>query len=278
MFQVRAMRAEDYPFAIRLANTMNWNMTRQDLEFASCLEPDGCFILVKGTEPVGMVTCVSYGSVGWFGNLIVKEQERKRGAGTLLVKRAVDYFHDKDIKTVGLYAYPHLTEFYTNLGFKRYEDFAVMQATLKKSDEGNLPKVTAQNISEVADFDRSCFGWDRRKLLEAIIRVRGNFGYFYPEQEKIVGYVVAKVYGNMAEVGSLSCKPDRTDVANRLLECALGELAGLNVYVCLPKSETEFVSYISQFRFTEKFFVARMFLGDALGKNCLYLAESLERG
>ncbi|MCW4004035.1 MAG: GNAT family N-acetyltransferase [Candidatus Bathyarchaeota archaeon] len=272
------MSVEDYPFAVRLANTMNWNMTRQDLEFIASLEPEGCFVLVKGAERVGMVTCISYGLVGWFGNLIVKEGERNKGAGTLLVKHAIDYFHGKGIETVGLYAYPQLTKFYTNIGFKHYEDFAVMQATPTQSIEKNLLNVTPQNLQAVAEFDRCCFGWDRHKLLEAIVLAKGNFGYFYSEKGKVVGYVLAKNYGNMAEVGPLVCQPGRLDEAKQLLECVLGKLVGLSVYLCVSKNENVFISKLVNIGFTEKFSVARMFLGHVATKDCIYLAESLERG
>jgi GNAT superfamily N-acetyltransferase len=278
MFQVRAMSVEDYPFAVRLANTMNWNMTRQDLEFIALLEPEGCFVLVKGAERVGMVTCISYGSVGWFGNLIVKEEERNKGAGTLLVKRAVDYFHGKGVETVGLYAYPQLIDFYASKGFRRDEDFAVLQTIPVQSTEKDLPKIVAQNFWAVAEFDKCCFGWDRHKLLEAIVLAKGNLGYVYSEKGGVVGYVAAKVYGNMAEVGPLVCQPDRLDVAEQLLECVLGKLVGLSVYLCVPKNENVFISKLMHIGFTEKFFVTRMFLGHVTAKNCIYLAESLERG
>jgi GNAT superfamily N-acetyltransferase len=278
MFQVKAMSAKDYPFAVRLANTMNWNMTQQDLEFIASLEPDGCFVLVKGAEQVGMVTCISYGSAGWFGNLIVKEEERNKGAGTLLVKHAIDYFHGKGIETVGLYAYPQLVDFYASLGFERDEDFTILQTTPAQSTEEDLPKIAVQNFQAVAEFDKCCFGWDRHKLLEAIVLAKGNLGYFCSEKGRVVGYVAAKVYGNMAEVGPLMCQPDRVDVAERLLSCVLGKLEGLSVYLCVPKKETALISKLVQLGFVEKFSVTRMFLGHVTAKDCIYLAESLERG
>jgi hypothetical protein len=81
MFRVEQMNPEDFPFAVKLSNTMNWNMTVEDFELALELEPEGCFILQDGSERFGIATTVSFGKVGWFGNLIVKEEARRKGAG-----------------------------------------------------------------------------------------------------------------------------------------------------------------------------------------------------
>ncbi len=117
MFCVEKMKSSDFPFAVQLANTMDWNMAESDFEVAIKLEPDGCFVLFNAHEPVGIATCISYGKKGWFGNLAVAEEHRKEGAGSFLVKLAVDYLKSKGAETVGLYAYPNLTGFYKKLGF-----------------------------------------------------------------------------------------------------------------------------------------------------------------
>ena len=117
MFQIKLMHPEDFDFAIELANTMDWNMAIEDFQFMTSLEPDGCFVLFDDSKPIGIATSNSYGKVGWFGNLIVKEEYRGKGAGSQLVKHAIDYLHGKGVETIGLYAYPNLVEFYSQLGF-----------------------------------------------------------------------------------------------------------------------------------------------------------------
>lgn len=73
MFKVRILTPEDYSFAVQLANTMNWNMAPEDFQYMASLEPDGSFLLEDDGKPVGVATCIGYGKVGWFGNLIIKE-------------------------------------------------------------------------------------------------------------------------------------------------------------------------------------------------------------
>ena len=122
------MRSSDFQFATKLANTMNWNMAPEDFAFMASLEPEGCFVVFEGSKRLGIATCISFGNVGWFGNLIVKEKYRRKGAGRLLVKHAVNYLQSKGAKTIGLYAYPNLESFYGSLGFEKDMDFSLLHA------------------------------------------------------------------------------------------------------------------------------------------------------
>jgi predicted N-acetyltransferase YhbS len=279
MFQVKPMSFDDFPFATILANTMNWNMATEDFEFLSSLEPEGCFVVSQGSERLGIATSISYGKVGWFGNLIVKEKYRNKGVGSLLVKHSVNYLQSKGVKTIGLYAYPNLIDFYSNLGFRRDEDFSVLHVeALDSLTTETLPKVGTQQIQAVAEFDSRCFGGNRKKLLESIILEEGNLSYHKSENNEVVGYVAAKVYEKMAEVGPLICQVGHVDVAASLLKTVLGKLTGLSVYVFLPKKESALADMLFSVGFKEDFCVSRMFLGQAVAKNCIYMAESLERG
>jgi GNAT superfamily N-acetyltransferase len=279
MFHVEKMKTDDFPFAVQLANTMNWNMAVEDFEFMMKLEPQGSFVLFHGSERLGICTSVSFEKVGWFGNLVVKGGYRKEGAGSLLVKHAIDYLKNKGVETVGLYAYPHLISFYESLGFEPDIDFLVLQgkASLLPT-EGAVRKAKQQDAPEVIDFDSQCFGANRNKLLEPILLDTGNLCYISTENEGIAGYVAAKVYGPMAEVGPLICHANYVEAAAVLLKTILSRLNGLAVSMCIPKKEAALLNMLSKAGFREDFGLVRMFLGPAVAKNCIYMAESLERG
>ena len=281
MFRVRKMEPKDFSFAVELANTMNWNMTSGDFEFNMELEPNGCFILQEDLEPVGLATCISYGSVGWFGNLIVKEDYRKKGAGTALVNHAVNYLKRTGATTVGIYAYQHLTDFYRKLGFKRDVDFAVLKTSAVASLSGtdkNLKTIKAQDISRVVDFDGACFGASRKKLLELVLQNPRNLGYVAVEGSDIVGYAVAKVYDETAEIGPLVCQRNQPETALKLLKTVLCRLRGLEGYMYVPSDKAALLDVAFKANFREEFRLARMFLGSVVPQDCVYIAESLERG
>ena len=279
MFQVKPMSPADYDFAVALANTMDWNMAAEDFQFAQALEKDGCLVAFDGSTRVGIATCISYGKVGWFGNLIVKEKYRRKGVGGLLVKQALAHMTSRGVKTVGLYAYPGLVDFYSGLGFTRDDDFSVLHAeNLCSLSAERLPIVGPDDVRDVCAFDLGCFVGDRKRLLESVILEGGNLAFFKREKGEVVGYVAATVYEKVAWVGPLVAHAGRVDVAVALVKAVLAPLAGKGVYAVVGKGETGLSDVFFDFGFKEDFDVVRMFLGEAVAKNCLYMAESLERG
>lgn len=279
MFHVELMRQDDFEFATNLANTMNWNMAEEDFLFNSKLEPEGCFVAFEGKERIGVATSISFGEVGWFGNLVVEEKYRNRGVGSLLVRHAVNYLRTRGAQTIGLYADPDLSSFYNRLGFRVDEEFLVLSSDAPDAlASGALPVIGNKQIKAVEEFDRRHFGADRKRVLESIILEKGNLSFFKSEGGEVVGYVAATVYEKMAWVGPLICVEGEVDVADELLKAAVAQLRDKSVYLVLPKKESALVNMLFSVGFKESFSVGRMFLGEAVARNCIYLAESLERG
>jgi GNAT superfamily N-acetyltransferase len=279
MIQAKTMQSDDFQFAAELANTMGWNMAPEDFAFSRFLEPDGCLVLYDGMQRIGVATCISYGKIGWFGNLIIDPANRRRGAGSFLVRYAVEYLHSRGVESVGLYAYPDLAGFYGKIGFVPDVEFSVLHASHPKCVTSEpLTQITEQNLQKVVSFDADCFGGNREGLLNSIVLVRGNLGYCIPNEAGLDGYVLAKVYEGIAEVGPLVCSPDHPEVALKLLKGALSNLGGLDVYLYLPRNQTMLQDYLHSVGFMEQFRLTRMFLARNLSKNCIYIAESLERG
>jgi predicted N-acetyltransferase YhbS len=279
MFKVRTMRSSDFAFAVELANTMDWNMATEDFQFQNSLEPEGCFVLTDEEKPVGIATCISYGEIGWFGNLIVKEECRKNGGGSTLVNHSVNYLRAKGVQTIGLYAYPHLIHFYSDIGFKGDKSFSVFHTEhLGHISTEKLPQIGKPQMSMINKFDTECFGGDRKRLLESIILEKGNVCHYFREAGEIVGYVAATVYESMAWIGPLVCKEARKDVSISLIKSALSKVEGKSVYAVAAKDNIAFQQLFGSLGFKEDFSVSRMLFGEETSKNCIYLAESLERG
>ncbi|HJW65612.1 MAG TPA: GNAT family N-acetyltransferase [Candidatus Bathyarchaeia archaeon] len=271
------MKPKDFPFAVQLANTMDWNMAESDFEFITKLEPDGCFVLFQAEEPLGIATCVSYGKTGWFGNLVVKEEHRKEGAGTSLVKHAIEYLQRKGVETVGLYAYSHLVRFYEKVGFKPHDDFVVLNGKPSLSKPKRASREAGKNdIAALIDFDKRCFGWERKRLLKSILFEKGNLCYFSVKKSEVEGFVAAKVYEKMAEMGPLVCREE--DVAADLVKNMLSRLRNLDVYVYAPENGKAIITTLLDAGLKANFLVTRMFLGPVNVQGCIYLPESLERG
>jgi GNAT superfamily N-acetyltransferase len=273
------MQPADFPFAVELANTSNWDMAVVDFEYMSMLEPDGCFVLWQNHERVGMATCINYEKVGWFGNLAVKSEFRRKGAGTLLVKHAVRYLRSKGVEVIGLYAYQHLVGFYRNIGFKPHDDFVVLNGTTQRTKSTTkFPEAVEKDARTLTYFDSCCMGWNRKKLFERMLCEEGNICYYCAEKDQIQGFIMAKAYGQMAEIGPLVCKLDQKHVAVSLVKKTLAKVDGSDLYAYVPSNEAEILELFLKAGLSEKFRVTRMFLGSIIAESCVYMPESMERG
>jgi predicted GNAT family acetyltransferase len=279
MFQVRKMSEQDFAFAVQITDEMNWNMVQDDFKFMMKLEPQGCFVLSSGPERVGIATTVSFGKIGWFGNLIVAESQRKKGAGSSLVEHSIKYLKSKGVETVGLYAYIDKVSFYKRLGFEVDSEFVVLKGEGFSSGKiAGIVKAKRKNIEEIVSCDSFCFGASRRKVLEPILHDRDNLGYIYIGKERMLGFALAKVWGSMADLGPLVCLQGRDDVAMSLLGAILNQLNGSEVSLCVPKKEKSLLDMLMRGGFAPSFHVARMFYHPSNINSCVYAAESLERG
>jgi N-acetylglutamate synthase-like GNAT family acetyltransferase len=280
MFSVRQMSEEDVEFAVQITDTMNWDLTEWDFKFMMNLEPEGCFILLHDSRKIGVATTISFGKVGWIGNVIVDENHRGKGAGTILVKHAMAYLKNRGIETIGLYSYKENVDFYMRLGFKRETKFAVLKGKFPPSQfqEKSVKETGKSELQKVIAFDTFHFGASRRKLLEKIASIRGNLCYHYIEGKAILGYAMAKVYNHYAEIGPLVCRKERLDAAEALLKKLLNRLHGFAVSMVVSGREEKLLEMLLEAGFSAEFDVVRMFSKPLAFKDCIYIAESLERG
>ena len=178
-----------------------------------------------------------------------------------------------------MYAYPQLKEFYGHLGFKPDIDFALLRADkIFPVETAGAHKIDETNLARIALFDSHFFGGDRTRLLESIVLEDTNAGYYISDRGHVVGYVAATIYESMAWIGPLICVPSRYDVAGKLVSAVLAKVGGKSVYTVVSKTDAVMLGMLSSVGFKEEFTVSRMFLGNSEAKNCIYLAESLERG
>ncbi len=275
------MQPKDYRFAVDLANSMNWHMEAEDFAFSQLLEPRGCFVALDGEEPVGVATCISYGKAGWFGNLVVEKQRRRQNVGTKLVQYALDYLRGRGASSVGLYAYKHLVDFYGSIGFVKDADFVVMKSNAVSSPQTNKSKPKAfktQNLLAALKIDTDCFGASRSELIERIILNPKNVGFVSTKGSELAGFAAAKIFGQAAEIGPVVCKKSEPATATRLLSAVLVAVSGLEAYLYAASYAKPLLETAAEAGFVEQFRLTRMFCGPNIAKNCIYSAESLERG
>ena len=279
MFRTKLMNTKDFAFAIRLTNQMNWNLTKEDFQFMTKLEPQGCFTLYEKNEKIGIATTITYNHTAWFGNLIIKPNHRKKGAGSHLVKHALTYLKNKKVETTGLYAYTEKIPFYQRLGFKPHIKFTVMKGkSFPSPPHPNTQQTKKQQLKTIIRLDQTCFGAPRRKLLEPIILDSDNLCLSYIENNKIKAFALAKIYRGKAELGPLICPEGRSGIAVKLIKATLNKLDNAEVTMFIPEEQHAIQKTLKQSGFQETFQVVTMFHGSPTFKPCIYMPESLERG
>lgn len=278
-FTVRMMSIEDIDFAVRLTDTMKWDLIEEDFKFMIELEPEGCFVLLSDSKKVGLVTNINYGKVGWMGNVIISEDYRGRGGGALLIRHSINYLTNKHVKTIGLYSVIEKIPLYKKHDFVYDSEFIVLEGKgFSQMNKVYIKEAMREDVEGILELDRLCFGASRSKVLAPILGRSENLCYTYTEKGKIVGYVIGKIYEGFVEVGPLVCRNGRTDVAIDLLKKLLKNLVDFRVSICIKEKASEVINILLRFGFSEAFRVVRMFYGEPDFEDCIYVAESLERG
>ncbi len=279
MFRVEKMLPEDFEFAVRLSNTMNWNASEEDFEFMTSLEPDGCFVLFSDSERAGIATSISYDRVGWLGNIIVSEKHRGKGGGSLIVRNAIKHLTNKGVETIGLYSYVDRIPFYVKRNFQFDSKFVVLKGRgFSASITAHVRMANEDDLQQIFNLDKQCFGGSRRRLLEPILRDPANLCCLYTDDDRILGFIVAKVFEESSAIGPLVCKGEHTNAATNLLNMVLRKLEDYEVSLCVPEKESIILNLLKQNGFREDFRLARMFRGTSIVNDFIYVAESLERG
>lgn len=273
------MTQDDFAFAIRLTDTMHWDLTKKDFMFMTALEPQGCFVALDGAKRVGITTTAHFDKIGWIGNVIVDAHYRSRGIGAKLVKDAIEYLSEKSVDTVALYAYLDTVKFYEKIGFKVDLDFIRFagQGIRNRTATNATRRMTQQDLKEVIDFDRSCMGWNRERLLRRIFTDSKDLCFVARKENKPLGFIMADWYRQ--EIGPLMCRVSSDDEALCLLKNVLSKLANIRVRIGVSEARRRAVGGLVDLGFKEEFRVTLMHLGEKLpDAQCLVAMESLERG
>jgi GNAT superfamily N-acetyltransferase len=273
------MEARDVPRSVALTDLMNWGFEEEDFFFMMELEPRGCFVALKDDEVIGVVTSISFGSVGWIGNVIVSPEERRRGAGATLVSEALNHLKAEGVTAIGLYAYRNVIPFYESLGFKADRDFSWLMCGNVSWIGESMPELDSRDLEVVMEFDEQCFGASRKRLLETIYNSPQGICGAILDDGKPISYLMATKSSTSAEIGPWICMPGREEEGFHLFRSFGKALHGLEAHVGVPSDRSDVINFLSSLGFAEDFPVVRMFHGPVPpDRNCALAMESLERG
>jgi len=274
---IRPLTEGDFAQAVALTDTMDWGLGEDDFSFMKLMEPEGCFVAVFGGKVVGLITSISFGSVGWVGNVIVQSAHRGEGIGRELVERALDYLEKKGVTTVGLYAYQNVVRFYEQFGFIKDRDFVWLvcpEAAWKGTPASSLSQ---SRLEDLLKLDEELFGAPRRRLLKPIFEGSHGLCRGIIQNGRLVAYVMGSK-GKSAEIGPWACLRGYEQESLSLFQSLADEVKGLEVFVGVPAWRSEVVDFLLGIGFKKRFILPRMYRGPPLPDEGVLAIESLERG
>ena len=172
--RVRVMTEQDIPAGLRLNILVGWNQTAIDWRRFLDNSPGGCFVMEHGTKVVGTATTISYENrFAWIGMVLVDPEYRKRGIGTQLLEKTVEYLDQRHVPTMKLDATPLGKPLYERLGF--VTEFEIERLLLKRSAKtastappSGCAPVGEPDMEQIVRVDREVFGGDRGFLLRSL--------------------------------------------------------------------------------------------------------------
>jgi GNAT superfamily N-acetyltransferase len=172
--QLRVMTKEDVPAGLRLKELSGWNQTAGDWNRFLKASPGGCFVAEEDGLVCGTATTISYENrFAWIGMVLVDPAYRKRGIGTQLLKKTIEYLDRQKIPTMKLDATPQGRPLYEKLGF--VDEYEIERWILKRSPHADTRKtklslgaLTGAQLELVFAMDQEVFAADRSLLLRSL--------------------------------------------------------------------------------------------------------------
>jgi len=275
------MRHGDFEFAARLSNMENWDNSSDDFRRILRVQPAGSFVATEKKRRVGIVTTISYGRLGWIGNVVVSKRYRKLGIGSWLVKHAILYLRKKGARTIGLFSYKGNLPFYQRLGFKRdasYLRFVGKGRTLASEGPRNIDR---KDFERILAFDRKYFRHCRDRLLRELLKRFRDSSFVTVRNGEVLGYIVGKNYDTTCEIGPWLCSWKDISIGAGLLRAVLSTSIGKPVEITVPRRNNQALKLLRNHNFKDQGSVVRMYYGDRTvfpDDRYTFAAESLEKG
>jgi len=228
MVVIRLWKRSDLDFVAGSVRREGWGHLRRDVERCWRFEPEGCFIAEVEGRRVGHVFSVCYGGVGWIGLLIVNPENRGRGIGAVLMKKAVGFLQEKGVETIRLEAVEKAVPLYRRLGFRDEFDslrlcrrlepgfYGVSRERLERIGGGVVIRVIREeDLERLAGFDSGYFGVGRLRVLLGFFDDGLEGGCLLAERAgRVLGYVMSRRVQDAFLVGPWVCAG--SGVAERL--------------------------------------------------------------
>jgi predicted N-acetyltransferase YhbS len=262
--KIRVMKEADFDFALHLTYGEGWGNIRSDFERFSAYEPEGCFIAEDESEPMGTVTTIAYGPLGWIGCLIVASGKRGCGTGTALMQQAILYLQRKGVEVIRLDADPPGMPLYRRFGFVEEGRSLRFQGVGREHDLGDgIESMESSHLGKVCDLDARAFGADRSRVLRRLLKDFPEFCFVAHIEGSVTGYIMGRRRAAGGWIGPWVCQPHAShkSSAESLLKTALSAFCDQPVEIGFLEGNPFELNLLQRYGFQERPGSVRMRLG-----------------
>lgn len=170
----REATLDDLPAIGALREAVGWSVHEWALRAVIGQPHARCVVVVDGDGSVAAVgSGIAYGPIGFVGNMVVAESQRRRGVGSTVLTAITSFLSDVGCRRLELNATSEGRPLYERHGFASIG--TSVAATIDRevtlaADPGLAVRHAdgTQDIDVLSAYDRPRFGGDRRPLLELL--------------------------------------------------------------------------------------------------------------
>ncbi|MGQ0607176.1 MAG: GNAT family N-acetyltransferase [Chloroflexota bacterium] len=168
--RLRDADAADLSRIARLREGVGWSVHDWALRAVLQGPQARCLVVVDDNElVVGVGSGISYGRLGFVGNMVVDTDHRRRGIGAAILRAVVGFLEERGTTRMELYATADGRPLYARHGFELTGPSAMVRVPrglVVRVDDGiTLDEASADADADLAAYDAPRFGGDRGMVL-----------------------------------------------------------------------------------------------------------------
>ena len=222
-YHLRIADAADLPRIVELREAVGWGVNEWALRVVLDPPDARCLVVESGDGLVGVGSGISYGALGFVGNMIVDDGHRRRGVGSAILQAVLDFLEERGASRQELYATPAGRPLYARYGFEPIgpsTTVSVPRGLVPVTDAIELADAGPAALADLVAYDAPRFGGDRRTVLAPMLSDPERPLVLARREEEIVGY--GWIRPDVERVSPLLA--DSLEIAAALVGAAFGRM------------------------------------------------------
>lgn len=184
------MEPKDIDFALGLTKGEGWSDIKSEFTALVDYQPTAAFIIEEAGAPMGMISSVSYGSLGFIGSLIVSPLCRGKELGKNLLRYAIEHLQNEGTACIMLDAVPEAMSLYSREGFRPVCKSLRFSGPVQSKPSSEVRQITADDLPVIYEMDRIAFGGDRSHFLQTKWNHQPELSFCIEKEKEIVAFAM----------------------------------------------------------------------------------------